>query len=156
MSALNNVEFVDFDASLTDRLVTMWRASFEAGVGIVDPHPITEQRDYLLNTVVPNNDVRIAIQRAPEIRIVGFVAATKESIAQLYVGVEFQRQGLGTRMLDWAKDQSDGSLWLYTFEQNRVAQQFYERHGFTVVERGFEPMWKLADIKYVWSDRNAT
>lgn len=31
---------VEYDSARLDELVRMWRASFEAGVGIVDPHPI--------------------------------------------------------------------------------------------------------------------
>ena len=48
----------------------MWRESFELGVGIVDPHPLAEQRRYLLDTVVPENAVRVAIIEG---RIVGFI-----------------------------------------------------------------------------------
>jgi ribosomal protein S18 acetylase RimI-like enzyme len=69
---------------------------------------------------------------------------------QLYVRVGCQRQGIGTRMLDWAKSRSTGSLWLYTFAQNLVACAFYERNGFRVAARGFEPNWGLDDVRYVW------
>ena len=143
----SNVHLANFDVERTDELVKMWRDSFESAV-IADPHPLVEQRDYLLSNVVPNNEIRLALLRG---RIVGFVAATTTSIAQLYVEVESQRQGIGTMMLNWAKSQSEGSLWLYTFECNRTAQSFYEQHGFEIVERGFEESWQLADIKYQWS-----
>ena len=136
-----------YDPARLDDLVPMWRASFERGVGVVDPHPLAEQRDYFLSQVLPRCDVRIAL-RGDE--LVGFVAANHESVAQLYVRVGCQRQGIGTRMLDWAKCRSTGSLWLYTFAQNRVACAFYERHGFAVAARGFEPTWRLDDVRYVW------
>jgi ribosomal protein S18 acetylase RimI-like enzyme len=54
-------------------------------------------------------------------------------------------------LIKWAKSQSAGSLWLYTFARNTAAQAFYEHHGFRVVARGFEPAWQLEDIKYQWS-----
>jgi ribosomal protein S18 acetylase RimI-like enzyme len=66
----------------------------------------------------------------------------------------FQRNGLGTRMLDWAKAQSNGSLWLYTFAQNTRACAFYERSGFVAVERGFEEQWQLEDVRYEWTRDN--
>ncbi len=53
-------------------------------------------------------------------------------------------------LLNWAKQQSAGSLWLHTFEVSIGAQAFYERHCFRVVGRGVEPQWRLDDIKYVW------
>ena len=84
-------------------------------------------------------------------QLVGFVAANVESISQLYVHIEHHRRGIGTRMLDWAKAESTGSLWLYTFAQNVGAQRFYESQGFQIIERGFEAMWQLDDIKYRWA-----
>ena len=141
------IALVDYDPARLDDLVPMWRASFERGVGIIDPHPLADQRDYFLAQVLPRCDVRFAL-RGEE--LVGFVAANHESVAQLYVRVGCHRQGIGTRMLDWAKSRSTGSLWLYTFARNRVACAFYERQGFAVAARGFEPTWRLDDVRYVW------
>ena len=44
----------------------------------------------------------------------------------------------------WVNERSTGSLTLYTFARNRIACEFYERHGFVAVAHGFEPMWQLA------------
>ncbi len=83
--------------------------------------------------------------------LVGFIAATKESITHLYVRVGHHHCGIGTQLLDWAKTQSNGKLWLYAFARNAIACAFYEKHGFKIVARGFEPNWQLADIKYEWT-----
>ena len=136
-----------FDASSVDELVSMWRASFETGVGIKDPHPLEEQRAYLLREVLPNHDVRVAMLGQ---EIVGFVAANDSWIAQLYVDVRHLRRGIGTLLLSWAKQRSCGSLMLYTFARNTGARAFYERQGFVAIAEGFEPMWQLADVKYRW------
>lgn len=133
-----------------DELVPMWRASFEFGVGIVDPHALAEQRQYFLDKVLPQHDVRVAV--AGDV-LVGFMAASKESVAQLHVRVGWHRQGIGTRLLEHAKHASSGSLWLYTFARNRVARAFYEQHGFVIEAEGFEPTWQLADVRYRWTAR---
>jgi GNAT superfamily N-acetyltransferase len=147
LNATERATLVEFDARRLDQLVPMWRASFEGGVGIVDPHPIEEQRQYFIDEVLPRNDVRFAILAN---ELVGFIAASSEAVAQLYVHVAFQRRGIGAQLLAWAKEHSCGNLWLYTFARNLGACAFYERHGFTAIERGFEPMWQLEDIKYHW------
>ena len=125
----------------------MWRSSFEHGVGITDWHPLSEQRQAFLENVLPHNTVKLAIVGE---ELYGFIAASAESVSQLYVRVDQHRRGIGKRMLDWAKQQSSGSLWLHTFQQSKVARAFYESQGFREVERGFEDMWQLADIKYSW------
>ena len=138
----------DFRMDLLDELVSMWRQSFEDGVGITDPHPVQQQRDYFLSEVLPTHSVKVALLDG---RLVGFVAASSDSVAQLYVRVGHFRQGIGSQLLGWAKWQSGGSLWLFTFAQNQRARSFYEHHGFRLVAFGFEPTWQLADVRYEWA-----
>ena len=143
-----DLEFAEFSPSHADELVAMWRASFEHGVGIRDPHPIEEQRAYLFRELVPNYHIRLALLEG---RIVGFVAASSDRVAQLYVHPGHLRRGIGSTLLEWAQQQSDGHLSLYTFERNKNAQRFYEGHGFTIAARGFEEFWQLEDIRYEWT-----
>lgn len=141
------VHYREFRMSDLDALVPLWRASFEHGVGIVDPHPLEEQRQYFLDEVLPTYAVRVATRGE---RLVGFIAASPEVVAQLYVCVDDLRLGVGTRLLRWAQERSSGSLWLFTFACNEHAQAFYEKHGFVVTDRGFEEAWQLADLRYEW------
>lgn len=149
---LSAFEIVDFDAARTDDLVRMWRESFEFGVGVVDPNPIEDQREYFMSTVVPSNEIRMALLNN---KLVGFIAATKDSISQLHVRKQHHRCDVGTQLLAWAKGQSGGKLWLFTFARNATARAFYEKHGFEIVARGFEPTWQLDDIKYEWVAQDA-
>lgn len=132
---------------MADALLPMWRESFEHGVGIVDPHPIEDQRRHLLQRVLPEHRVTVACERD---RVVGFVAANATSVSQLYVRVGCHRRGIGSALLDIAKQASAGSLWLYTFARNQRARRFYEERGFVAVAFGFEPMWQLDDVRYEW------
>jgi ribosomal protein S18 acetylase RimI-like enzyme len=138
----------EYDPAWLEALIPMWRAAFEQAVGVVDPHPIAEQRAYFVEKVLAAYDVRIAVV---ESELAGFVAASRESIVQLYVFIGFQRRGIGKAMLDWAKAASCGTLWLYTFARNARACSFYESQGFIATARGFEPNWKLDDVRYEWS-----
>ena len=129
-------------------LVELWRASFEHGVGITDPHPIEEQLSFFEAKVLPENTVRLALSGPT---LVAFLASTPESVAHLYVAVPFVGRGIGSQLLSLAKSESSGSLWLYTFARNARACAFYERHDFKDVGHGYENMWNLEDVKYVWS-----
>ena len=145
---MNEVVLREFKASDIDELVPMWRASFEAGVGIRDPHTLAEQRDYFWSEVAARHQVRVLQSSG---LLLGFVAASRDTVAQLFVRVGHHRRGLGSGLLAWAQAQSEGRLWLYTFAQNANARAFYERHGFRATAHGFEPNWQLADVRYEWS-----
>jgi GNAT superfamily N-acetyltransferase len=129
-------------------LLPMWRASFEQGVGVVDPHPLHEQQQYFEHEVQPRRAVRLALDGE---QLVGFVAASADTVAQLYVRVGRQREGIGRVLLDWAKQHSAGRLGLYTFARNAGARAFYAREGFVEVAQGFEPMWQLEDVRLEWT-----
>lgn len=126
----------------------MWRGSFEHGVGIVDTNPIGDQIAYFRNEIAPRNRVRVA---RLEGHMVGVLASNPESVNLLYVRVGFHRRGIGKHLLELAKGESCGSLWLYTYARNEGACAFYESQGFVVAQRGFEPFWQLEDVKFTWS-----
>lgn len=141
------MHFAPFDRTMTDALVPMWRESFEHGVGTVDPHPIEAQRAHLIERVLPEHDLTVALQGE---RIVGFVASNATSVSQLFVRVGCHGPGIGSELLRRATVASAGSLWLYTFARNARARRFYEGHGFVAVTFGFEPVWQLDDVRYEW------
>ena len=147
MTISKDIVFEPYSPKHIDELVPMWRSSFEKAVGVKDPNPLAEQRQYFLDQVLPRNEVLVAVSGNV---VVGFIAVTTDSVTQLYVDKEYQGRGIGTALLDWAMENSKGRLWLYTFEQNLSAQRFYERRGFKIIARGFETHWKLPDIKYEW------
>ena len=147
-SSAGDIEFVDFSPDHLDPLILMWRASFERALGMTDPHPLEDQKQYFIEKILPHHHVRVALLGA---QVVGFCAASDRSVAQLYIHTEFQGRGIGTAFLAWAKEQSGGCLCLCAFERNKLAQRFYERHGFRVVGRGVEETWNLEDVKYEWT-----
>ena len=141
------VELVPYRPEHLETLVDLWRASFEHGVGHPVPNTVDDHRRYFEEHTLPETRVHMALRDGT---LVGFGAFTPESVVQLYVHVDHLGQGIGTRLLELAKANSGGKLWLYTFVTNTRAQRFYERHGFDVVERGFEPVMQLGDLRYEW------
>ena len=141
------VELAPYRPEFRERIVALWRASFERGVGVPEPHPFDDHLRYFDEHVLPETTVQFALRDG---ELVGFGAFTPEAVMQLYVHVDHLGHGIGTQLLDHAKARSDGRLWLYTFVTNANAQRFYERHGFDVVERGFEPVMQLGDLRYEW------
>ena len=141
------VELTPYRPEFRERLVALWRASFALGVGAPAPNAVGQHLRYFDEHVLTETSVQLALRHG---ELVGFGAFTPESVMQLYVHVDHLGQGIGTRLLDHAKAASGGKLWLYTFVTNTKAQHFYERHGFEVVERGFETVMQLGDLRYEW------
>jgi len=130
-----------------ERLVDMWRDSFALGVGAPAPNSVEDHRQFFDEHMLTQTSVHLALRDG---ELVGFGAFTPESVVQLYVHVAHLGQGIGTQLLELAKANSGGRLWLYTFVTNTNAQRFYEHQGFEMVERGFEPVMQLGDLRYEW------
>ena len=83
--------------------------------------------------------------------IVGFISFSPTSINKLYIDPSFQKIGIGTRLLDTAKEHSD-QFTLWTFQENTKARAFYEKHGFKAVMHtdGSQNEERQPDMLYQW------
>jgi GNAT superfamily N-acetyltransferase len=85
-------------------------------------------------------------------RLVGFLAVVAPDVlGHLYIRTEHTGHGLGTRMLEVAKDRFPEGLQLWAFQSNTGALRFYERHGFVQVEHTEGDNEEGApDVRMVW------
>jgi ribosomal protein S18 acetylase RimI-like enzyme len=144
-----NIEIIAYDDRYARDTVRMWRDSKEKALRQKDVHDFEEHLAFLRSVLVKENKVFLAIDKEFE-RVVGILAINGNWLNQLYIHINYQKIGIGSRLLNLAKELSPGKLELYTFEVNKNAQAFYEKHGFRITGRGFENEENLPDIKYEW------
>jgi GNAT superfamily N-acetyltransferase len=70
----------------------------------------------------------------------------------LYLDVGWTGRGIGSRLLDHAKERMPGGFSLWTFQANDRARRFYERHGLRAAEFGDGSGNEegVADVRYEW------
>ncbi|MFQ3544688.1 GNAT family N-acetyltransferase [Halobacillus rhizosphaerae] len=124
----------------------MWRESKFQAIGQREIHSF-DNHVHFLNHILPQ-DFQIELAMMDE-QVAGIIAYNQSEISQLYIHVSYQGLGIGTKLLERAKERSR-RLTLYTFEVNKNAQQFYERNGFRVIGRGNENEENLPDLLYEW------
>jgi ribosomal protein S18 acetylase RimI-like enzyme len=93
-------------------------------------HTPQEDSDYFSSVVFPGGDVWVADTG----QIVGYCATVPGWIEHLYVHPDYQRQGIGTALLEKAME-ADRDLQLWMFARNEAARSFYTKHGFREVTR---------------------
>ena len=143
-----DIRIVEYETMYALETVRMWRASVEAALGMKDKHTWAQQLGYLAE-IVREYQVYVAIDNRTD-RLVGMMAMAGTELDHLYVHVDYQRRGIGTRLIELTKALSPGMLRLYTFEVNTGAQEFYQRNGFRIIGRGVEKASGMADIRYEW------
>lgn len=66
--------------------------------------------------------------------IKGFISIVENSfIGALFVGLEYQKYGIGKKLLDYCKNIYD-VLHLAVYVDNKPAVEFYQKSGFTIVK----------------------
>jgi ribosomal protein S18 acetylase RimI-like enzyme len=114
-------------------------------------HTDEDVRAWFANVVLPDHETVVAEQDG---RVVAVLVLRGESLDQLYVHPDRQREGIGSRLLSHAKRRRR-RLRLHTFESNEPARAFYEKHGFRAVAFGDGTANDegAPDILYEWSVR---
>ena len=96
-----------------------------------DVHTDEETRAYFRGVVRASDEVVVA---ESEGQVVGFAALRAELLEHLYVHPRFQGRGIGSALLERAKELSPQGFRLWVFQRNEEARRFYERRGLRVVE----------------------
>lgn len=89
-----------------------------------------ETRTFISDVLLPKNEVWVAEDGG---RVIGFLGLWGDVVSHLWVYPEHQNQGVGTALLELAKERRPSGLRLQVFQQNVGARRLYERHGFTLV-----------------------
>ncbi|GAA1923711.1 GNAT family N-acetyltransferase [Streptantibioticus ferralitis] len=128
----------------------VWLRSFTAALPSVRcAHDDAEVRNWFSHVLVPQYETWVAVT---ENSVVGLLVLNGEELKQLYLDPTWRGRGLGDRFISLAKQRQPDGLALWTFQINKAAQRFYERHGFIAVERtdGLRNEEREPDVRYVW------
>lgn len=111
-------------------------------------HDDDEVREWFASAVLPNRDVWL-IARGEN--LIALLVLDDGWIDQLYVDPQWTGQGLGSVLVDLAKELRPERLDLWTFQSNVAARRFYERHGFGAIETTDGANEEGApDVRYRW------
>lgn len=116
-------------------------------------HTDLEVQEWIATTLIPATDVTVAIRAG---QIVGMLSLSRDETAgwieHLYLRPQAVGQGIGTQLVNLAKERLGSPIRLYTFQANEGARRFYERHGFRAIAfgDGSENEERCPDILFEW------
>lgn len=124
-------------------------AAFRATYDFPGVHTDDEVRGWVADHLLPTTETWVAELDGA---VVAFCSLGDGWIEQLYVAPGHTGHGIGSRLVELAKERQPGGLQLWTFQVNAGARRFYERHGFRVVEMtdGSANEERQPDVRYAW------
>lgn len=112
-------------------------------------HTDEETFFFIDNIVLRDQEVDVAETNG---EISGFVAIETDMVEHLYVRPDLLRRGIGSALLQRAKERLPSGFRLWVFQENVPARRFYERHGLRLVEEtdGSRNEERTPDALYEW------
>jgi GNAT superfamily N-acetyltransferase len=128
-----------------------WRSRVASVPAIPLPvHTQAEVRSWIEAAINADGDMWVASHR--DAGPVAMLLVIDRAVDQLYVDPHFAGQGIGSQLLDVAKELRPDGMELWTFQANEGARRFYERHGFEAVDMTAGDNEEGApDVLYRWS-----
>lgn len=129
-----------------------WRARHVDGEQLpAAVHTEEQVAGWFAEVLLPDGETWVALEGE---RIVAVLTLDGDDLDQLYVDPHRAGQGIGSALVELAKELRPGGLALWTFQTNTRAQEFYRRHGFTEVRRtdGAANEERSPDIRMTWGN----
>ena len=132
-------------------MADVWLASFRATYEFPAAHTDDDVRDWIKTRLAGGDEAFVAIE--PESgRVVALMALEQDDLDQLYVHPDWLGRGIGSRMVELAKQRRPAGFGLYTFQVNERARRFYEGHGLVATSfgDGSANEERQPDVRYEW------
>jgi putative acetyltransferase len=137
---IRKLQFAD-----TEKLVEIWYNASVIAHSFISKEFWDLHKEELKNKYLPTAETWVAAQNG---ELLGFISLLGEYIGGLFVTPTKQRLGIGTKLLEQAK-QVQRQLNVGVYSRNKGARQFYMKNGFTNVSEEVQPETGEIVIKMV-------
>ncbi len=134
---------------LEDTVQLWYRTWHQTFTNIQHPQPYPAWKVRFCDDLAVRGNVWLA---EVENQIVGFIVVIKEEqeLNQIFVDPNYQNRGIGSALLEKAKEICPEGLTLQTLQQNTRACRFYEKHGFKAGKLSINKYNGQPNIEYHW------
>lgn len=125
-----------------DRVMEIWLDSNIKSHSFIARSYWLGNYDYVKN-ILPKSDLHVVEE---DDRVLGFIGIIDGYIAGIFVDYEARGRGLGTRLIELAKERYK-TLTLNVYAKNEEAYSFYLARGFRVVDEKLDK--ENAELEYI-------
>lgn len=115
------------------QLLDVWAAATAIAHPFLSNEYLENELDRIPEVYLPNADTWVWEMKR---RVVGFLALIGNEIGGLFVHPNYQRNGIGSALVDHARYQY-GELEVEVFKENAIGRAFYETYGFELMWEGY-------------------
>ncbi len=117
-----------------EELLDAWYSASKIAHDFLDEDFFSAEREQIASVYLPVSETWVFEREG---KVVGFISLLGNEVGGLFVAAEYQRQGIGRKLLDFVRPET-GQLVLDVFEENQIGRRFYEKYGFVKVGETFD------------------
>ena len=139
-----------FAADDLETVAALWRRSWISAYPHVPDPPSVEDWVMRLEEAVSKGWEIILCQRGRVVQALMIIDPKAGHVSQLFVDVPYQRQGIGSAMLDYMRRRFPEGYTLNVIVDNADAIRFYEKYGLTRGKPSISPITFRQRVEYFW------
>jgi ribosomal protein S18 acetylase RimI-like enzyme len=137
-----------YEDSDLERVIEVWLRGWEsARLGIHNPHDAERLRSIIPTWIEGGVLAYVAVVGAS---VVGFVMLRGEELGQLYVDPDYQRKGIGRKLVEFTKQISATGFSLTAIATSYDAIRFYQREGLHRTGMEIDCGSGIEVVRYEW------
>lgn len=114
-----------------DMIMNIWKESTIKAHNFIDKQYWEDNYETVKNTYLPMSETFVYVDQND---IKGFISVIEsEFIGALFVDVNYQGEGIGSKLIDYASEKY-GDLELAVYKDNERAVKFYKEKGFEIIK----------------------
>ncbi|MDL2262063.1 GNAT family N-acetyltransferase [Bacteroidales bacterium OttesenSCG-928-I21] len=134
-----------------DELVEIWYKASEIAHDFISKIYWHKNKEAMKTKFLPSSEVYVA---TIESTIIGFIALMNDYLAAIFVLPKFQRQGVGSTLIEHAKNIRN-KLELSVYKKNDNSINFYKSKGFLFVSEAIDKNTGEIEIIMKWHNNKA-
>lgn len=134
-------------AEHTEQVIRLWLEASRLAHGFIPMEYWQSTAPLVRDEILPNARTRVWLEEGA---VAGFLSLVDgDHIGALFVAPEYQNRGIGKKLLEDCKE-GRKLLTLAVYRENRGAERFYRREGFTGLEARTDPATGRPELLMAW------
>lgn len=126
-----NYRIRQYEENDLHEVVSTWDKASEIGHPFFDKAFQAQERKNLAALYLPNADTWVV---EIDNHVVGFISLIGNEVGGLFLNPQYHRKKIGKLMMDKARA-IHGDLEVEVFKKNQVGRRFYDKYGFSLLEK---------------------
>lgn len=118
-------------SSDVDAIVKIWYDASTLAHPFLDSVFVEKVKKDMREIYIPNSETWVFVKNKI---VVGFIGMMNNEIGGLFVSPKNQSEGIGTQLVNFIARKFD-KLEVEVFEKNRIGRAFYDKYGFSLMQK---------------------